>query len=712
LNSVEKAKVFLAGCVERFAKVCREQGLFAALFGAFERRVVRVIFPKWRQPSSAAIRTGNQTAGIIAQHTEDVDIVICVHNAHDDVKNCLTSVVRHTRPPYNLIIVDDGSDAPTRDFLRAWAESQGVKLVRNEQAGGYTKAVNLGIAQGKAPFVVLLNSDTIVTPYWLDRMTACADRDGQIGLVGPLSNTASWQSVPEILGDNGDWRENPIPEKFDIAEYAKLIGTHSPRINPRVPLLNGFCMLVRRGVFSDIGTFDEESFPRGYGEENDFAIRAQKRGWTLAIADDAYVFHHQSRSYSHERRHALSAEADATLHRLHGREVIEAACLFFLESTALNFTRARIRQLPARAAATARAHQRWEGRRLLFILPVKDAGGGAHVVIQEAAAMRRMGVDARIANWSPHRDEFVKNYPDAGVPVHFVSGWDELEQIAPQFDAIVATLYSTVALMKLPALAGKIHGSYAQDFEPWFFAEGTPEHAEALASYTLLPDLRIVTKTEWNRDAIKKFTGAESTVIGPSVDVDAFYPCEDVRTFLKRPTRIAAMIRPATPRRNPEFTVNVLRDFIATAGGNIELHLFGENPEDLAYVKMTAGLPHTAHGKLTRGKMAELLGRVDIFADFSTYQAMGLTALEAMSCGAVPIVPVNGGSASFAIDEKNALIVDTTSAEACRFALKRLADDVGLRFKMRKEAIATAHAHAPEFAASRMLDALFSETLR
>jgi glycosyltransferase involved in cell wall biosynthesis len=91
---------------------------------------------------------------------------------------------------------------------------------------------------------------------------------------------------------------------------------------------------------------------------------------------------------------------------------------------------------------------------------------------------------------------------------------------------------------------------------------------------------------------------------------------------------------------------------------------------------------------------------------------MGLTALEAMSCGAVPIVPINGGSASFAIDGKNALIVDTTSAEACRIALKRLADDIGLRFKMRKEAIATAHAHAPEFAASRMLDALFSETLR
>src|SRR5690606_40687985 len=71
-------------------------------------------------------------------HSESVDIIVCVHNALDDVRNCLASVLRNTAPPYQLILVDGGSKPETQNFLEEFAESQGVPLIRNEDAKGYT----------------------------------------------------------------------------------------------------------------------------------------------------------------------------------------------------------------------------------------------------------------------------------------------------------------------------------------------------------------------------------------------------------------------------------------------------------------------------------------------------------------------------------------------------------------------------------------------
>ena len=65
-----------------------------------------------------------------------MDIVVCVHNALADVQRCLSSVVAHTCAPYSLILVDDGSDAATCDYLAEFARVQGATLLHNEEARG------------------------------------------------------------------------------------------------------------------------------------------------------------------------------------------------------------------------------------------------------------------------------------------------------------------------------------------------------------------------------------------------------------------------------------------------------------------------------------------------------------------------------------------------------------------------------------------------
>ena len=76
-------------------------------------------------------------------------------------------------PPYRLILVDDGSNQPTQEYLDNFALSQAALLLRNKQARGYTRAANQELYASSAAYAILLNSDTIVTPFWLDRLVAC-----------------------------------------------------------------------------------------------------------------------------------------------------------------------------------------------------------------------------------------------------------------------------------------------------------------------------------------------------------------------------------------------------------------------------------------------------------------------------------------------------------------------------------------------------------
>jgi glycosyltransferase involved in cell wall biosynthesis len=105
--------------------------------------------------------------------------------------------------------------------------------------------------------------------------------------------------------------------------------------------------------------------------------------------------------------------------------------------------------------------------------------------------------------------------------------------------------------------------------------------------------------------------------------------------------------------------------------------------------------------------VAAVLRGSDVFLDYSDYQAMGLTALEAMCSGCAVVLPVEGGAGDFARDEVNSLMVDTTDADACWRAAERLIADGELRGRLQRQGIVDANALSPETAAFRMMEALF-----
>jgi GT2 family glycosyltransferase len=263
--------------------------------------------------------------GII--RARSIDIVVCVHNALDDVRVCLESVRSHLLENHSIIIVDDCSGEETRLYLESFTrESERVTLIRSDEPLRYTKAANTGLRASSADLVILLNSDTIVNADWALKLAEVAYSRPFTGIVGPISNAASSQSIPDTKSSATQTAINPLPEGRSIADIDTFLEEQTVAgIYPTVPLVHGFCFAVRREVFDKIGYLDEEHFPRGYGEENDFCFRAADAGFDLRIATHTFVFHAKSKSYPTEERIALMQESKQTLRALHSKERIISA---------------------------------------------------------------------------------------------------------------------------------------------------------------------------------------------------------------------------------------------------------------------------------------------------------------------------------------------------------------------------------------------------
>lgn len=265
-----------------------------------------------------------------------VDVVVTIHNALDNVRLCLESVVTNTVNRYAIIAVNDGSDPETKAYLEVFESVHAqCKVIHNEAARGYTVAANQGLRASTADYAILLNSDTIVPKGWLDALLDCAQSDPKIGIVGPMSNAASYQSLPKRRSANGDWAVNALPPGFTVDDMASLVSALSRSEFPRVPFVNGFCYMIKHSVIDAIGYLDEETFPHGYGEENDYSLRAAAAGFELVIADQSYVFHEKSKSFGHERRLELTREGQEALTKKHSAERLAEGVLAMEDTEAL-----------------------------------------------------------------------------------------------------------------------------------------------------------------------------------------------------------------------------------------------------------------------------------------------------------------------------------------------------------------------------------------
>ena len=228
-----------------------------------------------------------QYPGRVLTGSELLDVIVPVYRDPAATRDCLDSLLAaRARIPYRIVIVNDKSPEPeVHALLREYANRDGVVLLENAVNLGFTGAVNRGLSLSPDRDVIVLNSDTVVSNDWADRLYLHAHSANNIATVTPLSNNASIFSVRNFPTGFD------LPEDFDVAGYDREIAVNNSGVSVEVPVGHGFCLFINRVCLDRVGFLDQVSFGKGYSEEVDFCLRARKYGFVHLCATDTFVAH-------------------------------------------------------------------------------------------------------------------------------------------------------------------------------------------------------------------------------------------------------------------------------------------------------------------------------------------------------------------------------------------------------------------------------------
>lgn len=204
-----------------------------------------------------------------------VDIVVPIYNAKKYTEMCLSSIISKTED-CNIIIVDNGSDKETQEYLMDFAvTNKNISLLRQDKNVGFVGAVNIGVEYArsncKSPLIAIITSDTICSTGWLQSMAAHIKDD--VVMVGPTSNAVAGRQ--QVQYNNAEYTH----------EYAEW--------------LIGFFTLIRADIVDQLTIFDgfflDELFNYGSSDDLDLSLRLRKMGYRLCIDRKTYIHHHLSK---------------------------------------------------------------------------------------------------------------------------------------------------------------------------------------------------------------------------------------------------------------------------------------------------------------------------------------------------------------------------------------------------------------------------------
>lgn len=236
-----------------------------------------------------------------------VDIIIPTYNNLEYLKACVESIRKVTDWPYNIIVVNSGSDGTAK-----WLSEQPDVIAHNSETRlHFSAANNVGLRISKEAYVCLLNDDTIVSVGWLGALMHEAMKPG-VGAVGPFSNCdQGWTHQEKIVAGGKDLHpamtldevRSAIPE---IQKWRRRKEVHARG------WVAFYCTVIPRGVLEKVGNLDE-GFKSG-DEDLDYCRRIGQAGYVSRQTYDSFVFHFGGRT----RKFAESQ--NAALHQAEDRE--------------------------------------------------------------------------------------------------------------------------------------------------------------------------------------------------------------------------------------------------------------------------------------------------------------------------------------------------------------------------------------------------------
>jgi len=243
-----------------------------------------------------------------------VFIIIVNWNGNEDTIECLESLKNNDYPNYKVVIVDNGSDKKIE------ISDSEIKVIYNKENLGFSGGNNIGIKyalENNADYILLLNNDTIVSNDFLSKMIKFAQKNKQVGIIGPKIYFPNSKKI-WFAGGKINWLYNKGTmrgfNQIDSGQYDK------PEVQ-NTDFITGCCALIKKEVIKKIGLMSEEYFL--YYEDTDFSLKARRAGYDCVLIPSAVIWHKGSKSaiaespsyiYYHIRNGLIMAKKYAPWH--------------------------------------------------------------------------------------------------------------------------------------------------------------------------------------------------------------------------------------------------------------------------------------------------------------------------------------------------------------------------------------------------------------
>ncbi len=235
-------------------------------------------------------RLPNYAAAMPSPTRQTASVVICTRDRPEALAKCLASLRLQTRPPDQVVVVDNAS---VGDGTRAAAMAAGVVYVREERPG-LDIARNTGARRATGDIIAYTDDDVELHPDWLGRMLAAFDRDDIMAVTG-LVLPAELETEAQIIFE----RFWSFGRGFCRIDYDNMYFMARKRRGcPAWEIGAGASMAFRRESFAAVGYFDErlDAGAAGCSGDSEYWYRLLAAGWTCRYEPASVAFHTHRRS--------------------------------------------------------------------------------------------------------------------------------------------------------------------------------------------------------------------------------------------------------------------------------------------------------------------------------------------------------------------------------------------------------------------------------
>mgnify|MGYP004516120117 FL=1 len=575
------------------------------------------------------------------------DIIIPIYNSPEWVKMCVYALYKNTPDEYigKVILMNDNSDELTCNCIRNLEKKYPkIEVYKNENNLGFIKNVNRGMDKTTAEYILLLNTDCLVSKNTIPKLIDHMEKNKKIGLICPISSNAANLSYD-------------IPEHYSYMQVNDLFYENFKGMNFDACTVVGNCLMISRECMQKTGYLDE-IYGMGYGDETDYQFKAHEQGFEAKVAIDTYVYHKSEVSFGTSPEKQKRLDHNRAIFFERWGEQYNKKMQEYVKNDPIEYIKNNLK-----------IDKKPEPNILFFLPDIHQKAGGVHVIVDIVNYLNINGYFANILT------ERIHEYKE--IMIFSPSFMKDIKEVSPK--CIAGTIYPTIFFCETIAKHYNIPCvNFMQGYEPCFDNGEIYSWAELACKNSQ----NILAISEFLQKKCKENFGKEAKVIPNSINTDLLYNSDKQ---IKDKKQVTFVFRDNFAKG--DFILSEILKLLTLKNYNFEINVIYMR-EIMFPINNNENLKINFYkGPLNRKEVSNILFKTDIFVDASLMEGFGLMALEAMAAGAVPVMSQSFGVDEYAEDNKNCFIIkEVNNAEKYVEKIEELLKDEEKLKEMSKNA--------------------------